>query len=240
MRRLPAYLAQVEEDLSETLAMLQKRSMAPAVIPVPIRKKFLAMHHAIYSLCIWSHFIKGEEHGRFYLIQIASDAIQIEPHVLCGFSRTAMLLARSIIENTLRHIYFTDHPVEFERSNRDAKFYLSAEELFEYCRNYVHFIDPEKRFQPLSKLRHLYSALSATVHGGKVSNMALHKALKTVVFDPADLDDQLKHVSAVTESCNFLMMIFHKKRSSKLPVGLRKIIMMTIAARGRKVIHGLV
>lgn len=240
MPKLAAYLTQVDEDLSETLAMLQVRTMAPPVLPVIIRKKLLVMHHAVYSLCIWSHFVKVEQHGQFYLNEIASDAIQIEPHVLCGFYRTSMLLARSIIENTLRHIYFTDHRVEFERSNRDAKFYLSAEQLFEYCRNYEHFIDPEKKFQPLSKLRNLYSTLSATVHGGKVSDLSLHTALKTMVFDAADLDDQVEHVRAVAESCNFLMMIFHKKRSSKLPIGLRRVIMMTIAAKGRRVIHGLV
>ena len=240
MPKSPSYLAQVNEDLAETLAMLQVRTIAPVAMTAPILKTLLSMHHAVYSLCIWSHFVKVEEHGQLYLREIASDAIQIEPHVLSGFSRTSMLLARSIIENTLRHIYFTDHPVEFERANRDVKFYLSAEELFEYSRNYIHFAEPEVRFQPLSKLRNEYRSLSATVHGGRVNDLSLHKALKTVVFDPADLDAQVGHVKAVAEACNFLLLIFHKNRSGKIPAPLRKVIMMTLAPKGRKVVQGLV
>ncbi len=205
MGKSAGYLIHVDQDFSETLVLLQSRTMAQTSLTQPEVKKLRSLHHAIYSLCIWDHFVKVDDNGQVFLGEIASDAMQITPHVLCGFRRSSMLLARSIIENTLRHIYFTDHPVEFERANRDSKFYLSAEQLFDYCRNYVHFLYCEERFQALSKLRSLYSTLSAAVHGARVADLSLHAALKSITFDPSSLDGQVKHVVSVAKSCNFLM-----------------------------------
>src|SRR6516162_9617083 len=73
-----------------------------------------AIHENTYSLILWRFRLRNlPEHARVFIEEIASDALQILPQVLMGYSKTAKLLIRGIAENTLRHLYFADHPIEF-------------------------------------------------------------------------------------------------------------------------------
>ena len=120
------------------------------------------------------------------------------------------MLMRGLIENTLRHLYFTDHPVEFSRMNRDAKWYVSVEGLFEYIRNHHDFIKSEQRFDAISQLSSLYSRLSAGVHGRTVKDLEMKTALERIKFDHNNAKEDIDYLNKCAQAVNFLLAIFHR------------------------------
>ena len=63
------------------------------------------IHGNTYSLILWRFRLRGlPEHAKVFIEEIASDALQILPQIMMGYSKTAKLLIRGISENGL-------HPV---------------------------------------------------------------------------------------------------------------------------------
>ena len=123
MARRP--VPQVAHDLEGVLAFFRERGIVGSPPPGKLLEHAKKIHRATYSLMLWRFRLKGgAEHGRVFIEEVASDALQILPQTLMGYGKTAKLLTRGVIENTLRHIYFSDHPVEFLRMNRDRKWYV--------------------------------------------------------------------------------------------------------------------
>src|SRR5258707_11561346 len=127
------------------------------------------MHRATFNLILWRFRLSGlPTHGQVFIEEIASDALQILPQILMGYGKTAKLLTRGIVENTLRHLYFSDHPIEFGRMNSEPKWYVKMEELFEYAKIHPILRQTERKFDAMSRLSSLHSELSAGVHGRQV------------------------------------------------------------------------
>lgn len=238
MPRKP-YLDPVYVDLDDTVAHLETRTTVPVHFKTHVLPVARQLHSAIYSLCLWSYFLDLKPRGQVFLDEIASESIQILPHALEGYFKTPMLLTRGIVENLLRHIYFMDHPIEFQKVNSSEKLYFTAEELFEYCRTHPAIKPLLKKFDAAGKLRTLYSELSAAIHGGKLTDMNLHRSLEEIKFDLPKFKEIVKKVAAVTESSNFLLLVIHQKRLGIIPPNLRKILVMSVPLSGRRALQGL-
>ncbi len=229
----------IHHDYKQVLAFLEKRNLIAVDIPDQLNSGLRKMHRYIYSLCIWSHFLNLPEHGQVYINELASDAIQILPHAAIGFKKSSRLLARGVIENLMRHVYFLDHPVEFERQNLDAKWYMSAEQLFDYARNHPRFTQTEVKFNALGRLRKLYGELSAEVHGGKSVHLDQYTALKDMKLDMNAFNNQVSFVENTAGSVNFVLLIFHSDRMSKIAPSFQKVLFATMAKKARRVAKGL-
>src|SRR5437868_8745607 len=127
----------VADDFSLVIEFLKARGIVPANPTASLVSNARRVHHATYSLILWRFRLKNlPEHGKVFVEEIASDALQVLPQVLMGYGKTAKLLIRGIVENTLRHLYFSDHPVEFARMNRDAKWYVRMDDLFDHIKGH--------------------------------------------------------------------------------------------------------
>ena len=162
--------------------------------------------------------------------------MQILPQVLLGFSKTAKLLMRGIIENTLRHVYFSDHPVEFAVMNQDKKWYLEMKELLEYAKEHPDYSLSEPKFDALAKLRSLYSELSGGVHGGKVSNLEMRVALSKIVFDKTAAAKDTGSLEKVVEACNFTLAIYHREQLRHFAEADRRTIVQSVSKKARQVL----
>src|SRR5271157_5643982 len=101
----------VSSDFAAVLELLKDRGIVSAAAPETVVENAKKIHRSTYSLILWRFRMNGlPEHSRVFIEEIASDALQILPQVMMGFGKTANLLVRGIIENTLRHLYFSDHP----------------------------------------------------------------------------------------------------------------------------------
>jgi hypothetical protein len=227
---------QLSDDFQDVVNYLGQRKLIssdPGEFDVAIAAE---IHGLTYSAILWKFRIKDvPPHGKYYLDEIASDALQILPQVTAGFSKTSKLLIRGVIENALRYIYFSDHPIEFIRMNRDKKWFVTIDQLFEYLKNHPFFVETEVEFDAISRLRSLYSDISAGVHGRTVSHLELREALAEIVFNATSAHEDLQFLRRCVESVNFLLAILNKKRVKELAAHERKIVLGTLPRQARKV-----
>jgi hypothetical protein len=175
------------------------------------------------------------EHGKAFVEEIASDALQILPQVFVGYTKTPKLLMRGIIENTLRHIYFSDHLIEFIRMNSEKKWYISTEDLFEYARTHPVLCRAESRFDGINRIKSLYSELSAGIHGSRVADLEMRVALEKIVYEEQETSRQVALVERCAEASNFLLSIYQRNRFASFDLESRRIILRTMDARARTI-----
>jgi hypothetical protein len=226
----------VTEDFSEVLSFLQERSIAPANPPPEMVENARRIHNATYSLILWRFRLRHmPEHGQPFIEEIASDAVQILPQVLMGYSKTAKLLTRGIVENTLRHLYFFDHPVEFTLMNRDAKWRVKIQDLFEYARSHPLLTQYEQRFDAVNRLSMLYTELSGGIHGRRVQDLEMRLALNKIKYTEADAKKQVKLIERCSEASNFVLAVFHREKMAAFETEDRSIILRTMSPLARRV-----
>src|ERR1700674_4341730 len=120
----------VATDLAAVLAYLKERGIVPATPQPTLLENAKKIHRATYSLVLWRFRLRGlPDRGKVFIEEIASDALQILPQCLMGYGKTTKLLTRGIVENVLRHLYFSDHAIEFHKMNQEQKWFLTMAEL---------------------------------------------------------------------------------------------------------------
>jgi hypothetical protein len=226
----------VAKDFDDVLGFLVQKLGLPAKALPEMTDTARRIHASTYSLIMWKFRLgKMPDRGRIYIEEIASDALQILPQIMSGFSKTAKLLMRGIIENTLRHIYFYDHPVEFTRINKVGKWHVTVSNMFEFLSAHPEFVLTEANFDALAKLSALYAELSAGIHGRSVSDLETRAALQSIVYDPVKSQEDTELLAKCTASVNFLIAIFHHDEVSAFTPRDRSLILRTMPSKARQV-----
>jgi hypothetical protein len=221
-------------DLKEVVAFLKGRNLIPSVGSAKLMDNVRRIHSATYSLILWRFRLKGlKPHGKPFIDEIASDALQILPQVLLGYGKTVKLLTRGIIENSLRHIYFSDHPIEFQKMN-EKKWFMPMAELFTYAKTHPKFTGAEKRFDAINRLSTLYSDLSAGVHGQAVADLEMRISLRRIAYSDSLAKDDVMLVERCAAASNFVLAIFHAQTLANLQPEDQLIILQTMPSRARK------
>lgn len=233
-------LPPVADDFNGVIAFFKSRGIVPAAPAAELLASAKRLHRATYSLILWRFRLKSlPEHGQVFIEEIASDALQILPQALMGYGKTTKLLTRGVIENTLRHLYFADHPVEFARMNREKKYFLAIDELLEYLPSHWDFLETEPKFDAINRLNSLYSELSAGVHGRKVQDLEMRVALNKISFTQPAFEDHVAMVERCAEASNFLLATFHKEQVRSFQREDRQILLGTMCPQARQVWTGL-
>jgi hypothetical protein len=221
-------------DFDNVVAFLQERGILPDALSAATSENARRIHRATYSLILWRFRLKKiPEHGAAFIEEVASDALQILPQVLMGYSKTAMLLMRGILENTLRHVYFSDHPVEFAIMNLEEKWFMSMEQLLDYARAYPDFRKTEPKFDALARMKNLYTDLSAGVHGRRVADLEMRTALARIVYEEQPGARLASFVERCAEVSNFILTIFQRAKFHGFEAEDRRIILRTMDSRAR-------
>jgi hypothetical protein len=229
-------IASVAADFAQVLSFLQAKGLVSATPPASLVMHAKRIHRATYSLILWRFRLKNlPSHGLAFVEEIASDALQLLPQVLMGYGKTAKLLTRGIVENTLRHLYFSDHPIEFAKMNRETKWYLKTEDLFGYLREHPAFMETEKRFDAISRLSSLYSDLSAGIHGRQVRDLEMRVALGKIAYSDQMAGREMAFIERCAESSNFLLAVFYRDKMNRFELEDRRIILRTMPSSARQV-----
>ena len=238
MARQP--IPSVAADFASVVSFLRDRAIVPAVAQPALLENAKRIHRATFSLILWRFRLAGiAAHGKVFIEEIASDALQILPQVLMGYGKTVKLLTRGIVENTLRHLYFSDHPVEFERMNREQKWYLTTGDLLDYAKVHPAFLRTEPKFDAISRLASLHTDLSAGIHGRQVQDLEMRLALRKIAYSEAEARKQVQLVERCAQSANFVLAVFHQERLSRFQAEDRRIILQMVPPRGRNVLTHL-
>jgi hypothetical protein len=140
------------------------------------------------------------------------------------------------LENTLRHVYFFDHPIEFAIMNRDKKWYMEMKELVDYAKAHPDLARSESSFDAIGKLTSLYSDLSGGIHGRKVSDLEMRVALAHVTFDQAAAEREAALLEKAAEVCNFILVIFHRAQLPRFTTDDRREILQSMSKRARRIV----
>jgi len=226
----------VDDDLAGVVSFLQKKGVIPADPTANLLENAKLIHRATHSLILWRFRLRRlPDHGKVFIEEIASDALQILPQALMGYSKTTKLLTRGIVENCLRHIYFSDHPIEFARMNREQKWYVQTEDLFAYPLTHPSFMAVESKFDAVNKLKSLYAELSAGIHGRTVRDLEMRRALNRITYSDTAVKREREFVERCAESVNFVLGVFHVAQMRHFQAEDRRIILRTMAIRARQV-----
>lgn len=233
-------LTSVVNDLNGVISFFKGRGILPTAPSPGQLAGIRRLHRSTYGLILWRFRLRNiPEHGQAFIEEIASDALQILPQALMGYGKTTKLLTRGVIENTLRHIYFVDHPVEFVRMNNEKKYFLAIAEFFEYLGHHPAFLETEPKFDAIGKLNSLYSDLSAGVHGRRVQDLEMRIALDKIAFSQEAFERNVELVERCAEACNFLLATFHKLQMRLFEREDRRILLATMCTKARQVWTGL-
>jgi hypothetical protein len=207
----------ITEDFAQVLDYLKVKGVVAAAPSAELIQLARAVHQSTYVLILWRfRLIDLPVRSAVFIEEIASDSLQILPQLLMGYSKTTKLLVRGIVENTLRHIYFSDHPVEFARMNRESKWYITVDQLFDYIRNHQEFLKTEPKFNAIGQMSSLYSDLSAGVHGRRVQDLEMRTALEKIAYSHAVAQKEAELVKRCGEAVNFILSIYHREQLRKL------------------------
>lgn len=148
------------------------------------------------------------EHQTVFLKEAASDALHVLHNLLSGDCRGACFYLRSVVENTWRHLYFKDHPVEYAWLSTRPGYYKSMEDLREYCKAapvLVGVLAPT-----LADLGGSYSTLSRTVHTSIPTTALLRNALDEIKLSEADTRFAARFVRAMGRDVILLFAAVHR------------------------------
>lgn len=234
-------IRQINEDFNEVMRFFVQRGILSKRISKDVKKKAAGIHRATYSLIWWRFQIptSSADHKRVFVVEIASDALQVLPQSLMGYGKTTILLIRGIIEDVLRHVYYSDHPVEFNKLNSRKKWYMTVRQLFEYMKEHPQFENLEKGFDAIAKLSNLYSSLSDTVHGVKFSHLEMRPGLENIKLELEKLENIRSLILRCVESTNFILAVHHKDNFSKLPIEAKEIVTLTMPKKARQLLAGI-
>lgn len=226
----------VAADFSEVLDFLKKKQIVPPNLPKDSIVIARGIHEACYSLILWRFRLKKlTPHAKVFIEELASDALQILPQVMMGYAKTTRLLVRGVLENVLRHIYYSDHPVEFARMNRETKWYMSIDQLCDYLKTHPEFIQTEPKFDAIAQIRSLYSDLSAGVHGRTVDDLEIRRSLQLITFDINEAKKMASFVQKAVQPSNFLLSIYQKRRLINFAGDEKSIILRSIPHHARRI-----
>jgi hypothetical protein len=229
-------VAVIATDFAEVQAHLQGIGILESAPPADKIRIARRIHGYTYSLILWKFRLpRIPECGKVFLEEIASDALQILPQALVGYSKTAKLLTRGIVENTLRHIYFIDHPIEFQRMNREKKWYLTIDALVEYGKAHPIFFETESKFDAFNQISSLYSDLSAGIHGRTVRDLETRRALREITYDATAAEKESEFLRRCVEVVNFLLCMLHRDAVARFQNDDRSIILRSIPVKARQV-----
>ena len=232
---MPPHVRVVADDFQQVLSFLQEQGIVPNPAPVGLVPLAREIHKRTYSLILWKfRLTRIPKHGKVFIEEIASDALQILPQVLMGYVKTTKLLNRGIIENTLRHVFFSDHPVEFLKMNRENKWFMHIEELIRYTKSHPILEDSELRFNALARINDLYGNLSAGIHGRRVRDLEMRTALNRISYNDTTAQSLSALVKQTAEAVNFVLATFHRDKVERFQTEDRRIILQTMSRQARR------
>lgn len=227
---------QSTDDFKEVLDFFVERGIVRKDADPKLVEIAKIIHKCTYGMVLWRFRLSNRPiHASIFLDELSSDALQILPQILMGYNKTTCLLIRSVLENALRHVYFSDHPVEFQRLNRDRKWYVSTDFLMEYSKSHYDFVLTEQKFDCLSQISSLYSEMSEYVHGRAPRNLQLHDALSSIEFDSELALKLASNVEKCSQAVTFLLAIYHRVEVRSFSLSDRRFLLRLMPAKARQV-----
>lgn len=204
----------LSQDYLKFSKEIGKASKSLFKIDGSLEPNFKKHHKSIYALALILTKLKKEEKDEnkvVFLAEILSDLLTVTKLSFLGFENPALIVLRRAIENFYNHIYYTDHPVEYEHLNLGKNEYTPIDKLKLYFDTHPIFAGSEdgnlKEFN--QSLFNEYQQLCKVVHSKGKDSMNLSKCLKDLT-DEFEINDLLKQLINIELFFVYLIYKFHK------------------------------
>ena len=230
--RWPSY---VSNDYAEVLTYLTELGILPSRLSRSAEADVRLIHGLTYSLMHWRFLVRtNEDHKRVFLQELASDAVQILRQSVSGYRKTVLLLVRCVIEDAIRHVYYWDHRVEFERMHRDPKWFVGSDELIDYLKTHPLYAPVRGRYDAPALLKDAYRRLSEDIHGRTVRHLEMRRTLSDVRYKEEAVRELGDRLRRVVEPVTFVLLRFHEPRVDRCPVEWRRTLIRTVPRSVRR------
>ena len=157
------------------------------------------------------------QHRRVFLQELSSDAIHLLHSVLVGDIRAARFYLRSAIENFWRHMYFMDHPIEYGWSINENEYFISIDELRNFCRK--KYENDRSLIVSFQRIEGGYRKLSGFVHGSGAAKLQLEKQLSAIRVSSEPLKEVVHDLRTYGRDIVLLLLVLHANEMAKIYPG---------------------
>lgn len=226
----------VETDFEDLKTFLMKIRIISSKWLKQNSSRFKVFHKLTFPFLIWDHCLTHKEPYRRYFVREArSDSIHAVLTVLIGCRKSASLLLRGLIEDILRHIYYFDHPVEFNLLSK-YKEYVPFRDLITYVKKHPKLSRLLEKTDCLARLQQVYETTSKYVHAKSEKFMQLSKALDEIKFDQTYFDWHIEQLKLVASDLNLLLVIHEFEEFRVVKGEYRKAILETMSRANKKLL----
>lgn len=204
----------LNQDYEKFLKEIVKSSKSLFKIDSTLESNFKKHHKSVYVIALILTKLKQEEKGEnklIFLAEILSDLLTISKLSFLGFESPSLIVLRRATENFYNHIFYSDHPVEYEHLNLGKNEYTPIDKLKLYFDTHPVFngsADPVlKEFN--QSLFNEYQQLCRVVHSKGKDAMNLSKCLKDLT-DEFDMNSFLLNVINIELFLVYMLYKFHK------------------------------
>jgi hypothetical protein len=229
-----------EVDFEDFKAFLLDKNITSEQWLVDNLNELRKLHTITLSLIIWDHTFRSRSpHQKYFLKETRSDCIHSLFAVFTGCRKAANLLLRGVIENVLRHLYYFDHPIEFQLIGQNDE-YLQLKDLMQYIRKHpALYKTVEETACVLDELEQTYKMASKFVHAQNLRFMQLSKALSEIAFDQRFFEWYVRKFGRVASHLNLLLILLHYEDFKAMNRDYKKVILKTMSKSNKKALSKL-
>jgi hypothetical protein len=226
----------VDQDFQSTLIQLKDRfNYRPNQQQKGLLRK---LHYNIYTLCDLNHELSKYKDSRtIFLDELNSELVQILVLLPLGFHKPVSLLKRACIEDTLKHIYYVDHSVEFSLLNESERNKVELTYLFSYLYKHPKFKKIRGFNDIYNPITFIYDKECKVIHGASEKYLQLNKTISKFKIDSNDMKDSIEDTVKLVDNISALLIIFHTDKFYKIKVEKRNAILKAISNNNKKIIH---
>jgi len=177
--------------------------------------KLKKLHNSIYSIALIAKKeklkAKQNHHKYIFLSEMLSDALTIPALLIQGFNSSAFILLRRITENYYHHIFYYDHPIEFEQLNDGLNEYYPILKYKEYSLKHPNYNQTQDLLIKTSseKIFLKYQDLCKIVHSKGINYMTLANNITNIKNKSLDINAELQELNNIYQAITYLLIKFH-------------------------------
>jgi len=228
----------LKKDLIDVKSQLKKQYGTK--IPVSRESDFIFLHKRLFSLGELKYQLKIQDNERMdFLDELHSDIVYVMITAILGLKKSLFLSIRGCIEDTIRHIYYKDHPVEFLILNKAGDSQISVADNFAYLQKHPSLEKPKKLCDLINDLHSFYGISSRYVHSSSLQHFQLSKSVSSIKFTDAEFKKQILDLGSILEKLIVILIIFHRSLFDNISVPSKRMILQSVSSTNKKLIHNL-
>lgn len=231
--------SQIEADFDDVLIYLKKLGHLKDNINTRSVKKLRHIHYITHSFLFITKKFQTNNHARIFLDEIISSYIQFLPMLTHGFYKVSAFLMRDILENTLKYVYYYNHPVELLWVESGSNYFVEIDQLLNYLEKHPTLNVHIQKENIRSKSKTLYQELSSYIHSKGSRHMHMIKYLEGFKSDERNFTEFYKKIVKITDITLFVILLFNWEKYVKIGTQEKRIILDSLSRNVKRYLQSI-